>query len=75
MATPHRDADGDLDINAFARHIAPGLVAEMGRWPTSNDIVAYLDQQDIAPHLSIGELELLVDELKDLAPTYTLTVS
>lgn len=60
-------------IYDLAQAILPGLIDEYGRWPstemTANYAVDYLREHGVA--LSDGDMELLVDEIKENAPTFT----
>lgn len=64
-------------IENIARQITPGLVEEHGNRPnaqTRADYIArWLDQAGI--ELDDEDFESLMDEVKDLAPTYSLTAS
>jgi len=75
----YRDADGELDIDALAEKIAPALAEEHGNWPDVETRAAFIDQWLKENHVDIdedsGEIDLLMDEVGDLVPTYTLTAS
>lgn len=62
---------------ALAEQIAPGLVEEYGHHPgaqTRADYIArWLDERGI--DLDDTDFKALMGEVKDLAPTYTLTAS
>jgi hypothetical protein len=70
----------DIDygrILELAELITPRLVAEYGRTLTLADIAHELEGTDNHPEvkgLNDGDLELLVDEILDLAPTLPITV-
>jgi hypothetical protein len=65
------------DIEDLAEKMAPGLVEEHGRWPYVQDIAVYAEDwlKEHGVHLEIGDFEMLVDELGDIAPGLTLTAS
>ena len=67
----------DIDISDLAAQIAPGLVEEHGRWPYVLHIAMYAEEwlAQHRVHLEIGDFELLVDELGEIAPGLTLTAS
>lgn len=64
-------------IEALALEITPGLVEEHGNRPNAQTRADYiaraLEQRGI--DLDDTDFESLMDEVKDLAPTYTLTAS
>jgi len=78
-ADNYRDADGELDIDALAAQIAPRLAEEHGNWPSVEDRAAFiadwLRENNIDIDDDSGEIDLLMDEVGDLVPTYTLTAS
>jgi hypothetical protein len=61
-------AEIDLDrIHTLAEAILPGLITEHGRDLSTQTIADYAEE-----HLTLtdGDMELLVDQVKDLAPAY-----
>lgn len=60
-------------IHDLAQAIIPGLIDEHGRWPstemTANHAEDYLREHPVA--LTDGDMELLIDEIKENAPTFT----
>jgi hypothetical protein len=70
----------EIDTAALAEIIAPRLVAQYGPNLTGTDIAqeiegdGALERHPELAGLTDGDLELLYDDIKDLAPGYTVTV-
>lgn len=60
-------------IHDLAQAIIPGLIDEYGRWPTTEITANYAEDylREHGVQLTDGDMELLVDEIKDDAPTFT----